>query len=536
MTNPLRVTSPVHVAPYAHTTYDHIAYDRIAYDHATTPLFRGLHAMTTALLQVRNLHVPEILEDLNFELAPGSRLAIIGESGSGKTISALATLQLFGHEGQVLLEEQVLEDLKERHLTKIRGKRISMIFQEPMTALDPNQRVRTQIGQVLRRHGFARAQRAVRIAELLEEVQLPPSIAQRYPHELSGGQRQRILLAMALAANPEVLICDEPTTALDATAQRGIIELLQRLVAAHDMALIFISHDLNVVAQLCTHAIVLRRGVAVERGDVATLLTTPQDPYTQALVAAAQSPLLESAPSYDQQRKKKFGKEVLVAHNVGFSHHDGSGIQGVNIRLHAGQRLGIVGSSGSGKTTLLHLLAGLRQPQHGSLERIGTSRVIFQDPNSSLDPKLTLAEIIRESKADADVPALLAEVGLDHISPETYPQFLSGGQRQRVAIARAIAARPAIVLADEPVSALDMTVRAQVLSMLDTIIEHENAALVMVSHDLAVIQAICDDVLVVAGGQVVETGSVSEIFANPQHQVTKELLQAIPQLISQAHQ
>lgn len=499
----------------------------------------------TLTLNVQQLQVPGIVEPFDLQLAPGSRVALIGESGSGKSVSAMAMLQLFAHEGAVQLGKQVLEDLPERQLKRVRGKRIAMVFQEPMTALDPTMRVGKQLREVLARHGLPRAQRAARVAELLAEVQLPEESAQRYPHELSGGQRQRVLIAMALAWHPEVLLCDEPTTALDATAQQAIIELLDRLVAQHNIALLFITHDLQVVARLCQEVCVMQQGRIVERGNVAEIFQAPQHPYTQRLVQAAQQALLPSAPSYDRwvQRTTESAPPApnleptgtaapLALQATGVTYQHGGhptagGVFDIDLEVPAGQRLGIVGGSGSGKTTLLHLLSGLRDPQQGTITRHGTSRLVFQDPQSSLDPRMCLADIIRESAPTADVPAVLAQVGLADIAPTAFPHELSGGQRQRVAIARAMAANPQVVLADEPVSALDMTVRAQVLSVLDTMVSEQQSTLVVVSHDLNVVQALCDQVAVVEHGRIVERGSVETIFRSPQHRITKQLLAAV---------
>lgn len=475
-----------------------------------------------------------LVDDLSFTLAPGERLGIIGESGSGKSLTALALLGLCPRgvivsggvriAGTDMYAGTSSRRTQEKRWAGIRGKRIGMVFQEPMSALDPLKKVGRLLGHTAR--------------SLLAEVGLDPDLVSRYPFELSGGQRQRVLLALAISQDPEVLICDEPTTALDVIAQDEVLSLVERLVRERGMALLFISHDLAVVQRMCDSVLVLYRGRAVERGATSTVLAHPQQPYTQHLVAASQQELpRRTGVAGDTARTDRTAgtdstadtsdDAVIALDNVHHAYGRNAVVHDINLQVRRGARLGIVGGSGSGKSTLLKIIAGLEQPSSGSVQVGASVQMVFQDPFSSLNPRLKIGHAIAEGGgSDERITEILAEVGLSADARQRLPHEFSGGQRQRISIARSVAGYPEILLADEAVSALDVSVRSQVLRLLDFLVENYGLTLVFVSHDLQVVRQICDEVIVMHNGRIIETGAVDTIWDNPSAAYTQRLLAA----------
>ena len=442
------------------------------------------------MIDVKHLTIPGILEDITFSLAPGERVGIIGESGSGKSLTALSIMGLtdLPAQGSVTVDGTEMVGTPDRVRRRVRGRKVAMVFQEPMTALDPLKRIGKLVSD-----------------ELLAEVGVDRPGA--YPHELSGGQRQRVLIALALSQNPDVLICDEPTTALDAIVQAEILDLLDRLVRERGMGLLFISHDLAVVRRMTDRVLVFKGGRIV----------APDSDYAKALAAAAEpGPPAQPVPP---------GEPVVTLSNVSLRRGRTLAVDDVSLSVRAGERLAIVGGSGSGKTSLLHLVAGLREPTTGTVRVAGDVQMVFQDPYSSLDPRMAVRTSIREAGVDgARADEMLARVGLEGTGDRTPRQF-SGGQRQRISIARAAAPRPRILLADEPVSALDATIQDQVLDLLrDTVGDN---TLVFVTHDLRVARELCPTVAVMQAGRIVEQGATERIWAAPEHPYTRQLLAAV---------
>lgn len=469
-----------------------------------------------------------LVDDLSFTLAPGERLGIIGESGSGKSLTALALLGLCPRgvtvsggvriAGTDMYAGTSSRRTQEKRWAGIRGKRIGMVFQEPMSALDPLKKVGRLLGRTAR--------------SLLAEVGLNPDLVSRYPFELSGGQRQRVLLALAISQDPEVLICDEPTTALDVIAQDEVLSLVERLVRERGMALLFISHDLAIVQRMCDSVLVLYRGRAVERGATSTVLAHPQQPYTQHLVAASQQELprrtgVAANTARTDSTAGTSDDAVIALDNVHHAYGRNAVVHDINLQVRRGARLGIVGGSGSGKSTLLKIIAGLEQPSSGSVQVGASVQMVFQDPFSSLNPRLKIGHAIAEGGgSDERITEILAEVGLSADARQRLPHEFSGGQRQRISIARSVAGYPEILLADEAVSALDVSVRSQVLRLLDFLVENYGLTLVFVSHDLQVVRQICDEVIVMHNGRIIETGAVDTIWDNPSAAYTQRLLAA----------
>ncbi|AGG67392.1 ABC transporter ATP-binding protein [Corynebacterium callunae DSM 20147] len=476
------------------------------------------------MLKVENLNIgPGLVKNISFDIAPGERVGLIGESGSGKSLTALTIMGLtdLPHTGTTTLDGEA----SWTH----RGKRIAMIFQEPMTALNPLMRVGNQITEIMQVHGVSKKDAQARMKKMLLDVALPERVARAYPHELSGGQRQRALIAMAMANDPEVLICDEPTTALDVTVQKQIVELLLKLSAERGTALLFITHDLGLVAQTCARVLVMKAGEIVESGPISTVLESPQHAYTQRLLEASVLDTPEIVENY--------GEPVVEVSEVSRHYKKTTALDAVSVTVRKGERLGIVGGSGSGKTTLLKLLAGLDKPSSGTIKVAGGTQMVFQDPQSSLDPRMKIRDIVAETligwpaaEKIARVKEVLSQVGLGEESLDKYPHEFSGGQRQRISIARALAPKPAILLADEPVSALDVSVRKQVLDLLFSLISEYGITLVFVSHDLAVVRHICTSVVVMNQGEIIERGRVDLVYDNPQNDYTKLLLDAVPRL------
>ncbi len=586
-----------------------------------------------SLLAIDNLCVTiggtRLLDGVSLSLAPGQALGVVGESGCGKSMTALAVMGLLPRDAQVSgsirLQGQELLGLPERQLCSLRGNRMAMVFQEPATALSPVISIGAQVAEPLRLHRrISRAEALQQAEALLDRVGLPPSrfAPSLYPHQLSGGQRQRVMIAMAMACAPALLIADEPTTALDVTLQAQILTLLTDLVTERGMGLLLISHDLAVVAQTTQQVAVMYAGKVVEQGAAPDLFQRLAHPYTRGLFQSrpslghrgrlptipgtvpdpdhrpagcafaarcgrvmehchtqapplladvacfnpwpADAPLLPPQAPNNLSRPAPSPGVVLTVEDLirdyplprahpFAARRTVRALQGVSLHIKAGQTLGLVGESGSGKSTLARCIMGLDTPQGGTIRLQGldpfnpatrrtvrrVAQMVFQDPTGSLDPRQTVARIVAEPLQGlrlgpptgwpAQVMAALGEVGLGPSLAERYPHQLSGGQRQRVAIARALITRPALIVADEPVSALDVSVQAQVLNLLLDLQDSHGVAYLFISHDLAVVRRIADDVAVLYAGQIVETGPAEALFSRPAHPYTAALLAAIPQ-------
>jgi peptide/nickel transport system ATP-binding protein len=543
------------------------------------------------VIQVQDLRVEfatrtgalPVVRGVNFELHAGRTLCLVGESGSGKSVSARALLQLIDTPGRIAGGRIVYRDTREREIDiaaldprgkpirALRGGDIAMIFQEPMTSLSPVHTIGQQIIEAIRLHlPLSRAQARARAIELLAQVEIPnPDRAiDRYTFEYSGGMRQRAMIAMALSCNPRVLIADEPTTALDVTTQAEILDLMRRLQESHGMAVLFITHDMGVVAEIADEVAVMHHGVLVEKGSVEQIFHAPKADYTRLLIgsvlkleqaARPPAPVPEGAVPllqvndlrkvYTSERRSLWKREVSSTRAV----------DGVSLTLHEGQTLGIVGESGSGKSTLGRCLMRLIEPDEGRItwrRRDGTltdlraldraalrlayreMRMVFQDPYASLNPRMTVGQIIGEpllvnrvAQGEAlrrRVAELLDQVGLPAGAAERYPHAFSGGQRQRISIARALSLEPRLILADEATSALDVSLRAQVLDLMLGLRERLGLSFIFISHDIAVIRYFCDRVAVMHRGRLVEEGLTTEVTGNPQHPYTQALLSAVP--------
>lgn len=526
------------------------------------------------LLSVENLSVGTrsgllLVEDVTFQLERGGRTGLIGESGSGKTLIALSIMGLLGESlsasGQITLDGESLLNQSERRLTAHRGNAISMIFQEPMTAMNAVMRVGRQVSEPLRIHRGLSAQDAdTQAVQLLDAVGIdePERRARAFPHELSGGQRQRAMIAMALACGPALVIADEPTTALDVTVQAQVLAVLRSKLFATDAALLLITHDLPVVAGITDDLLVIESGRIVDRGSTRRLFDEAHHPYTKRLVDAVPPmsrsgvvPVKAETPRRDEPivtargvsrsytlRKRRLGESAPVIRAV----------DGVDLDIRRGETFGVVGESGSGKTTLARLLIGLNRPDSGSIEVDGIdlvatrdlrplrhiAQMVFQDPMGSLDPRLRVGEIISEPLRSlkmggdhrARVRELLDAVSLPPDTADRYPHEFSGGQRQRIAIARALAPDPKILVADEPVSALDMSVQTVTLDLLARLKDEFDLTMIFISHDLSVVHRICDRVLVMESGRAVERGPVDDVFRHPTEGYTRRLIASIPRL------
>jgi len=528
--------------------------------------------MTDRLLEVRDLGVRfgsgenrvDAVRDLTFGLDRGETCALVGESGSGKSVTALSVMQLLpypqaGHtrHSSVRFKGEELMGAGEPRLRELRGNAIAMIFQEPMTSLNPLHTIEKQVSETLLVHkGMSRSRARERCLELLDMVGIPEARERlnAYPHELSGGQRQRVMIAMALANEPDLLIADEPTTALDVTIQAQILNLLRDLARRFDMALLLITHDLTVVRKMADQVVVMTGGVAVEQGPARRVLDQPSHPYTQKLLAA--EPKGEPAPvrtnaatvlNADGVKVHFPIKKGLLKRTVDHV----KAVDGVSLSVRAGHTVGVVGESGSGKTTLgmalLRLIRGEGAIQFGdtALGSLGPKalralrrrmQIVFQDPYGSLSPRLSIGQIVEEGlkvhgmgstrEREHAIVQALTEVGLDPASRFRYPHEFSGGQRQRIAIARAMVLKPSFVVLDEPTSALDMSVQAQIVDLLRDLQDRHELAYLFISHDLRVVRALADDVIVMKDGVVVEQGPAADIFEQPRHPYTRALMKA----------
>ncbi|MDR6432683.1 ABC transporter ATP-binding protein [Brucella pseudogrignonensis] len=528
--------------------------------------------MIKPLLSVRDLSVAFrqngeeriSVDRVSFDIAEGETIALVGESGSGKSVSALSILKLLPYpaashpSGEVLFDGKDLMKASEPELRRVRGNDVTMIFQEPMTSLNPLHTVEQQIAEILKMHqGMGDQAARKRTLELLHEVGIrePEKRLASFPHQLSGGQRQRVMIAMALANKPKLLIADEPTTALDVTVQAQILELLAELKASQGMSMLFITHDLGIVRKIADRVCVMSKGKIVEAGPTKEIFENPQHDYTKHLLAAEPK---GEPPVADLSAKTVMeGKDVRVWFPIkkGFLRKTVDhvkAVDGIDVQLRAGQTLGVVGESGSGKTTLGLALSRMISSK-GEIRFDGRDiaqfsfkdmrplrremQIVFQDPFGSLSPRMTIADIIAEGllvhepKLSADdrdqrVVAALNEVSLDPESRFRYPHEFSGGQRQRIAIARAMVLNPKFVMLDEPTSALDMSVQAQVVDLLRALQKKHDLAYLFISHDLKVVRALANDVLVMRNGKAVEYGTSKEVFANPKTDYTKALMAA----------
>jgi microcin C transport system ATP-binding protein len=523
------------------------------------------------LLEVRDLSVAFaqggkaqiVVDRVSFTLDKGDALALVGESGSGKSVTALSLVRLLPYpaashpSGEILFRGKDVLKMSDAELRAMRGAGVTMVFQEPMTSLNPLHTIERQVGEIIALHGGRSAAIRAQVVALLTEVGIvdPASRLGAYPHQLSGGQRQRVMIAMALANRPDLFIADEPTTALDVTVQAQILKLLADLQAERGMAMLFITHDLGIVRKIAKNVAVMQRGRVVEAGPVARVFADPRHPYTKALLAAEPKgdppPPDLSAPTVMSAEDVKVWfpiKRGFLRKTVGHV----KAVDGVSVLVRAGETVGVVGESGSGKTTLglaiLRLIRSegpivycgkridaLRSKDMRPLRR--DMQIVFQDPFGSLSPRLSVAEIVEEGliaqrvKMNAAerreaVARALADTGLDPASMDRYPHEFSGGQRQRIAIARAMALDPKFVVLDEPTSALDMSVQAQIVDLLRHLQKRRSLAYLFISHDLKVVRALASEIIVMRHGKVVESGSAAQVFAAPQSDYTKALFAA----------
>lgn len=534
------------------------------------------------VLQVSNLSVEvagsTLINKISFEIQSGEIFALVGESGSGKSLTSLAIMRLLPEalsvkSGEIVLSEQDLFQLPEYQMQKVRGKQVAMIFQEPMTSLNPVMKVGEQVAEVLRVHlGLSSRQARSKVVDLFNEVGIPEA-AERYdwyPHQLSGGQKQRVMIAMALACKPDLLIADEPTTALDVTIQAQVLDLLKQIRDDRGLSILFITHDMGVVNDMADQIAVMKQGEIVEQAEKTAFFANPQHPYTKELLADA-VPKRDYRPITHTQTllqltdlKVHFPiKKGLFQRTVGHV----KAVDGVTLTIPKGQTLALVGESGSGKSTIGQAILKLVDATDGqvvfqngqasnsdNIELIGLSekqmkplrkkvQVIFQDPFSALNPRMTISEIIREgmnslqvgpkdkAAQDKRIEELLEQVGLLVEHKYRYPHEFSGGQRQRIGIARALAVEPELIICDEPTSALDVSVRAQVLALLDDLQQKYQMSYLFITHDLSIIPAIAHKVAVMQSGKIVEQGAVEEVMRSPKHEYTRKLLDSAPSLV-----
>lgn len=525
------------------------------------------------LLKVHNLDLSiaqnPILKDVSFEIEAGRILGIVGESGSGKSITALSILQLLPNgttwSGQIEFDGQDIQSFSEDELCGLRGNDISMIFQEPMTALNPVKTIGDQVSESIRIHtGKSRAEADQLARETLNRVELPESEfpLSRYPHDLSGGQRQRVMIAMAIALQPKLLIADEPTTALDVTTQAEILDLLQKLVKEDGLSLLLITHDLAVVAQMADDVLVMKDGVIVEQGSSFDVFTNMEHPYTRQLFSASNHVPQREANQQNENDVVLSVEHVSCDYRLPKEHLFSKqqyfrAVKDVSFKIHRGENIGLVGGSGCGKSTLSRAILALKSLDEGNvlingetfsskgkgpeISQRAATQIVFQDPYSSFNPRHKVGRLIsepfyakseelNEDQIDAAVTEALVSVGLNAADSDKYIHEFSGGQRQRIAIARALIVKPSLIVLDEAVSALDVSIRAQVLDLLAELSDRFNLSYLFISHDLSVVRSITDRVLVMDRGRIVETGPTQDVFEKPQHAYTKSLIKAIPQL------
>ncbi len=511
-----------------------------------------------------------VVNDVSFSVSPGEIVGIVGESGSGKTLAARAVMGFIPPavrliSGSIRFDGEEVTTMAPKRLRAIRGAKVGMVFQEPMTSLNPSMLIGRQLEEGLALHRkLDAAGRRELILDMLRRVGIrdPEGAFNAYPHQYSGGMRQRIMRASVMLLKPALLLADEPTTALDAVVQRDVMELMVDLTQANNTAVLLISHDLGMVARYCSRIVVMCQGDVVEQGKSEDILASPQHPYTRELLAAM--PHREPARDLPEAATPLVSVNDLVVDYGGrqgfFRKEQGKrALHGISLNVKPGEVVSVVGGSGSGKTTLGHAIAGLLKPSGGEIRFNGkpidkgdaafwdyrlNCQMVFQDPYSSLDPRMTIGELVGEplrlvkgmgsAEKKARLQEVLSEVGLGDGFAERYPHELSGGQRQRVAIARAIIRRPSFVIADEPVSALDVTVRAQVLELFAQLQKKHGFSCLFISHDLGVVEQVADRVIVMQDGRIVEEGTRDQIFDAPKHDYTRKLLSAVPGLESTA--
>ncbi len=529
--------------------------------------------MPDPVLSIRNLTValpvtierPNAVENLTFDVHPREILCVVGESGSGKSITSLATMGLLSPglkvaNGEILFDGRDVLSLPDEARNQMRGNEMAMIFQEPMTALNPAFTVGSQIEEVFRIHrDMDTTERRQAVLDLLHEVKLPgpERLFGAYPHQLSGGQRQRIMIAMALALDPKLLIADEPTTALDVTTQARILHLLKQLNAKHDAGIMFITHDFGVVAEIADRVIVMRHGQIVEQGTADEVLNHPQHPYTKALIDAVPRRAEDTAPDDSTEpvviEVKDLNKTFQTSGGMFKPSRRVEAVKDVSFQVRRGETLGIVGESGSGKTTLVRCLMRLIDPDEGAIEISGVDfaappraqlrshrkdiQIVFQDPYGSLNPRRTIGSQLIQGAMNFGVPRaeawervyeLLEIVRMPRHSVNRFPNQFSGGQRQRLCIARALVVQPKVLIADEAVSALDVSIQREVLRLIGDIRDRLGLTVIFITHDLRVAAQVCDDVIVMQKGQIVERGKVGQIFNAPTSGYTKSLIAAQP--------
>jgi peptide/nickel transport system ATP-binding protein len=552
------------------------------------------------ILRIKNLSIAfeknsitkHILHRLSFDVFKNEILAVVGESGSGKSITALSIMRLLKTtqvEGKIIYDDINLNTTSSKTMERIRGRKISMIFQEPMSALNPSMRCGTQVKEILLQHNIVAPKNAdLEVMKLFESVKIPnpKQTFNKYPHELSGGQQQRVMIAMAIACKPDILIADEPTTALDVTVQNEIIELIQELQKETQMSVIFISHDLALVSEIAHRTVVMYKGEIVEQGTTTSIFKSPKNEYTKALIAARPSlkvrlkklPTVEDVLSKTMSLEKISKKTRIEKHkelyrnpplleviNLEKIYYSKVGVFGkqtafkavndVSFKLYEGETMGLVGESGCGKSTLGKAILQLDKATSGTLFYKGKDlnkmslkairalrkeiQIIFQDPFASLNPRLTVGEAVMEpmvvhklysnnANRIQNAKDLLQKVGLDVSSFDRYPHEFSGGQRQRIGIARTIALQPKLIVCDESVSALDISVQAQVLNLLNSLKEEFGFTYIFISHDLAVVKYMADQLLIMNQGRIEEFGEADEVYAHPKKAYTKKLINAIP--------
>jgi len=526
------------------------------------------------ILSVKDLSLiigkEKLLKSINFEIKKGEIFALVGESGSGKSLTSLAIMRLLPEvisvsSGDIKLKNRSLFSLPESQMQKIRGKQIAMIFQEPMSALNPVMTVGEQVAEVIKLHlGLKKDDINKKVISLFEEVALkdPKERYYWYPHQLSGGQKQRVMIAIALACEPDLLIADEPTTALDVTIQAQVLTLLKKIREVRNLSILFITHDMAVVSQMADKVAVMRQGEILEQADCKVFFNDPQHPYTQSLLRDAMATKEERETGEERDRLLEVEDlKVYFPIKKGFFQRTVGHVKAVDsvtLSIPRGKTLALVGESGSGKSTigqailsLVSITDGTVKFENQNLGRLSQTelkpyrrkiQIIFQDPFSALNPRMTIGDIIREGMVslgvgskeralqDEHIKELLLKVDLEAEHAYRYPHEFSGGQRQRIGIARALAVEPELIICDEPTSALDVTVRSQVLKLLKKLQQESGVSYLFITHDLSIVSIIADEVAVMKEGKIVEQGSVEDVMKNPQEEYTKTLLAAAPKL------